>query len=96
MTHEESIEGRITVDNSGDMRKTLSNVLRSKPRTLIVDVSKVSYIDSSGIATLLEALRTARKQSTRIVLRGVQGQMRYFLEVSRLDQLFEIEEQVAS
>ena len=96
MTHEESIEGRITVDNSGDMRKTLRNVLRSKPRTLIVDVSKVSYIDSSGIATLLEALRTARKQSTRIVLRGVQGQMRYFLEVSRLDQLFEIEEQVAS
>jgi len=60
MPNEISIEGRITVDNSGDMRKTLSNVLHSKLRTLIVDVSQVSYIDSSGIATLLEALRTGR------------------------------------
>jgi anti-anti-sigma regulatory factor len=37
-------------------------------------------------------LRTARKQNTRLALRGVQGQMRYFLEISRFDHLFEIEE----
>jgi anti-sigma B factor antagonist len=90
-----SIQGRITVDNSGDMRRALCNALRAKPRTLTVDLSSVDYIDSSGFATLLEAMRNARKQNARLVLRGVQGQTRYFLEITRLDQLFDIESEEA-
>jgi len=86
-----SIQGRVTVDNSGDMRRTLCNALRSKPETVTVDLSSVDYIDSSGLATLLEAMRNARKQKARLVLRGVQGQTRYFLEITRLDRLFDIE-----
>ena len=74
----------------------LSNVLRSRPETVVVDLSGVSYIDSSGLATLLEAMRTARKQNTRLILRGIQGQVRYFLEITRLDRLFEIEEAEAT
>ena len=93
MANEVSIEGRVTVDTSPDMRRTLSNVLRSKPATVKVDLSKVSYIDSSGLATLLEAMRNARKQNTRLILKGVQGQTRYFLEITRLDRLFEIEQE---
>jgi len=86
-----SIQGRVTVDNSGEMRQALCNALRAKPQTLTVDLSRVDYIDSSGFATLLEVMRNARKQSARLVLRGVQGQTRYFLEITRLDQLFDIE-----
>ena len=86
-----SIEGRVTVDTSGDMRRTLRNVLRSKPAKMTVDLTKVSYIDSSGLATLLEAVRTARKQNTRLILRGIQGQPRYFFEITGLNHLFEIE-----
>jgi anti-sigma B factor antagonist len=89
VTNAVSIQGRVTVDNSGDMRRTLSHALRSKPATLTVDLSNVSYIDSSGFATLLEAMRIARAQNTRLILRGIQGQVRYFLEVTRMDRLFE-------
>jgi anti-sigma B factor antagonist len=73
------------------MRRTLCNALRSKPDAMTVDLSRVSYIDSSGLATLLEAERNARRQNTRLTLKGVQGQTRHFLEITRLDRLFEIE-----
>ena len=77
------------------MRRTLSNVLRTKPAKVTVDLSAVSYIDSSGLATLLEAVRTARKQNTRLILRGIQGQTRYFFEITHLDRLFEIDAEEA-
>jgi len=91
VTNEIAIQGPVTIDNSGNMRRTLCSALRSKPATLTVDLSNVSYIDSSGLATLLEAMRNARKQNTRLILRGIQGQTRYFLEITHLDRLFDID-----
>ena len=50
-------------------------------------------MDTSGLATLIEAMRIARKQDTQLVLRGVQEQPRYLLEVRERDRLFPIEEE---
>jgi len=58
---------------------------------MTVDLSSVTYIDSSGLATLLEAARNARRQNTRLMLKGVQGQTCHLLEITRMGQLFEIE-----
>lgn len=85
-----SIQGRITVSNSGDMRTALASALFTKPANLSVDLSGVSYIDSSGIATLIEAARIARNQHTRMILDGIHDQPRYFLEITHLDRLFDI------
>ena len=85
-----SIEGRVTVDNSPEMRDRLAAALKAKPAELTVDLSRVTYIDISGMATLVEASRIAHQQGTRLVLTGLQGQTRYLFEVSHLDQLFDI------
>ncbi len=85
-----SVEGRITVDNSPEMRDRLAVALKPKPVQVTVDLSGVAYIDISGLATLVEASRIAHQQGTRLVLTGIQGQTRYLFEVSHLDQLFEI------
>jgi anti-sigma B factor antagonist len=85
-----SLRGRINIDNSGEMRRTLGNTLRSKPAEVTVDLSSVTYIDISGLATLVEAARIARGQGTRMILGGIQGQALNLLQVTRLDQLFEI------
>jgi anti-sigma B factor antagonist len=87
-----AIQGRITIENSGEMRRTLANALRTKPAELFVDLSGVSYIDTSGLATLVEAFRIAHKQRTRLVLGGIHDQPRYILEISHLDRLFEMAE----
>lgn len=85
-----SIEGRVTVDNSPEMRDSLAVALKAKPAEVTVDLSRVTYLDTSGLATLVEASRIAHQQGTRLVLTGIQGQTRYLFEVSRLDQLFDI------
>ena len=91
-----AIHGRITVANSGEMRAALATALRTKPAKVSVDLSDASYIDTSGLATLIEAARIARGQGTRMILRGIHDQPRYFLEISHLDRLFDIAAQEAA
>ncbi|MFZ0418532.1 MAG: STAS domain-containing protein [Candidatus Sulfotelmatobacter sp.] len=91
-----AIQGRITVENSGEMRTALANALRTKPATVSVDLSGVSYMDTSGLATLVEAARIAREQGTRLILGGIHDQPRYFFEITHLDRLFDIAGQEAS
>jgi anti-sigma B factor antagonist len=87
-----SLQGRITINNADEMRRTLSGALRPQLSKLTVDLSGVTYMDTSGLATLMETMRIARQQGTRLVLSGIQNQPRYLLEVTDLDHVFEIEE----
>ena len=89
MSDSVSIRGRITVESSGEMRTALANALRTKPGSLSVDLSGVSYIDTSGLATLVEANRIARKQGTRLILGGLHDQPRYLFEITHLDRFFD-------
>jgi anti-sigma B factor antagonist len=87
-----SLQGRIIVSNANEMRRTLADALRSQPGELTVDLANVTYMDTAALATLIEAMRNARKQSTRMILRSVQTQPRYLLTVTDLDHVFEIQE----
>lgn len=84
-----SIGGRITTDNSDQMRRKLLAALHSKPAQVTVDLSQVTYLDTSAVATLLEALRMARSQGTRFLLAGLSGQPRNLFDAVQLDRVFE-------
>ena len=82
--------GRLTIDSSPELREQLLVVLRGEPlESLALDLSDVPYIDCSGIATLLEALKIARASKTNLRLRGLHDRPRYLLEVTGLLSLFE-------
>jgi anti-sigma B factor antagonist len=87
-----ALQGRITINNANEMRRTLAGALRPKLQKLTVDLTGVTYMDTSGLATLVETMRIGRQQGTRLVLRGIQNQPRYLLEITDLDHVFEIEE----
>jgi len=84
-----AIEGRITVNNSDEMRRKLLAALRSRPAQVTVDFSQATYMDLSGVATLLEAGRIARRQRTRLVLAGLSGQPRRLFAFGQIPRLFE-------
>jgi len=90
-----SIAGRVTIVNSSQMRDRLVVALRQKPAQVTADLSEVTYIDTSALATLVEAFRNARQQGTRLVVTGLRGQPRDLLSVTRLDQLFDAAEPVS-
>lgn len=86
-----SLQGRMIVSNVNEMRRTLADALRLQPKELTVDLSDVTYMDTSGLATLMEAMRSARQQGTRLVLGSIQAQPRYLLKVTDLDHVFGVE-----
>jgi anti-sigma B factor antagonist len=84
-----SFEGRVSVGNSNAMRDRLDAALKLKPRELTVDLSRVTSIDISGLATLVEATRVARDQGTRLRIGGIQGQVQLLFAITHLDQMLD-------
>jgi anti-sigma B factor antagonist len=84
------LSGRFSIDSSPDVRKRLLAILDQKfLPTLTIDLAEVTYIDASGIATLVEALKIAHARKTLLRLRGLHDRPRYLLEVTGLLRLFE-------
>jgi anti-sigma B factor antagonist len=92
MNDDISVKGRITIDNAEEIRQTLADAVSSQRGRVVIDISKVVYMDTSGLATLLEALRNAAQNGRKLVLRGIQEQPRWLFEATELDHVFEIEE----
>jgi anti-sigma B factor antagonist len=84
------LKGRLGIDSSPDLRDRLLAMLRGpSPKTVVVDLANLVYVDASGIATLLEALKVARHRQIRLCLQGLQGRPLHFFEVAGVLPLFE-------
>lgn len=85
-----NLRGRLSIDSSPAFRDLLLVILRRlPPAAVVVDLSEVSYMDASGVATLVEGLKTARNRQTTLCLQGLQGRVRHLFEVTGLLTLFE-------
>lgn len=83
------LSGDVDLSRSPEARRTILACLAQGHHTL-VDLSTVSYIDSSGVATLVEGFQTARKRALRFGLIGVSAAALRVLELARLDKVFPI------
>lgn len=90
------LEGEIDLHVSPRIAATLSAAVKEKPRNLVVDLAKVSYIDSSGLAALIEAMQSVEKYGGKFALAGLQEMVKPIFEIARLDQVFRIFPDVAS
>ena len=90
-----SFTGEIDLEHSPTARKALlDSIGRIRRGSIVVDLEAVSYIDSSGIASLVEAFQKARQQGTPFGLAVVSPAVRRVLELSRLDKVFAIHESI--
>lgn len=88
------LRGEVDLDTSPRLRKSLLDCVGVK-RRVVVDLAEVSYIDSSGIASLVEAYQIARGGPARFALAAVSEPVRRVLELARLDQVFTLYPTVA-
>ena len=82
--------GDVDLYTSTRLRDALLTELRSGVHSVLVNMSEVGYIDSSGIATLVEALQLSRQTQTRFGLFGLRGNARSVLELARLHKVFHL------
>lgn len=87
------LTGDVDLSCSPEARKVILESLKSSRDTL-VDMSSVSYIDSSGIASLVEGYQTAKKHDLKFGLIGVSDAAMSVLQLARLDKVFPIHESV--
>lgn len=81
--------GEIDFSRSPALRSELLDVLSNKsPQRLIIDLAQVEYMDSSGVATLVEAMQQQRKQNRKLVLCNLQPKVKSIFEIARLDMVF--------
>jgi anti-sigma B factor antagonist len=81
--------GEIDLESSPVAREILIKCFKNTGKAkIIVDLSEVSYIDSSGVASLVEALQAAKKTGGMFALAATSEPTRRVLELARLDKVF--------
>jgi anti-anti-sigma factor len=84
-----SLTGRIDIDSSPAVRDRLLAFLRAPhARTVSIDLSGVTLMDSSGVATLIEALKIAQSYNTELKLQGLEGRLLRLFQSTGILSLF--------
>ena len=87
------LTGDIDLAHSPAMRKVLLVEIKEKHTLKVyLNLKNVRYIDSSGIASLVEGLKASRDHGSRMILYGLSTSVREVMELSRLQKIFEIYE----
>jgi anti-sigma B factor antagonist len=87
------LKGDVDMNSSSDVRAALGEVFRQDQKgskALFIDLSQVRYMDSSGIATLVEAMQNCMKLGARLRLIDLSPAVRDVFELARLASIFEI------
>lgn len=82
--------GDIDLSKSTELRTKLQPILEEQPARLIIDLHAVAYMDSSGLATLIEALQISRQHGKEFILCNLSDGVQSIIALSRLDQIFKI------
>lgn len=83
-------EERLDAHNSGDLKEYLQRTLENGTHELIVDLSAVCFIDSSGLGALLSGYKNANLRQGYLVLAGLQPRVQSMFELTRLHRVFDI------
>ena len=83
------LRGEVDLSRSQQVREAVLKALGTSQRVGVV-LSEVSYIDSSGIAALVEGFQNARSKGSGFALVAVSDAVRAVLELARLDRVFPI------
>ncbi len=79
--------GDININNSALMKRDLLNVI-SNQKSILLDFTKLNYIDSSGIATLIESLNITSASGLKLAIVGANNLPMKMLELTQLDKVF--------
>jgi anti-sigma B factor antagonist len=82
--------GDVDLYSSPRLREAMLAEIRPGGPSVLVNMSGVSYVDSSGIATLVEGLQLSRQTQTHFGLFGLRPNARSVLELARLHKVFAI------
>jgi anti-sigma B factor antagonist len=84
------VEGEINLNTSPELRKAFEELSQGKSRKVVIDFAEVPYIDSSGLATLIELFQRLKKNNGALRICCVSDKVKNIFEITKLHRLFEV------
>lgn len=84
------LSGDIDMHRVGGIHHELLAICREQPSRLVLDLSAVSYMDSSGVGTLVDIFRRVNTYSGFMALVGPNARVQNLFEITKLDRFFRI------
>jgi anti-sigma B factor antagonist len=81
------LEARIGADVASRFKEEIVGYVKSGNRAIILDLSDVTFIDSSGLGALISCLK-AMGQEGELVLSGTRGTVSSMFKLTRMDKVF--------
>ena len=85
------LEGEIDLHVSPQVERAIASYIKERPAQLVVDLSGVTFIDSSGLAVLIRAREDVKRYGGKLTLSGIKEDVLAIFEMARLDQVFLID-----
>lgn len=85
-----ALSGDVDLHHSPALHATLVQLAGDRPRRLMIDMSEVPYIDSSGIGTFVEVYRRVAAYKGKMVFFGLNDRVKSVFEITKLDKFFTI------
>ena len=85
-----SVTGDIDINSSPDMKKSFEKVFKEKKNKVVIDLADVGYVDSSGLATIVEIFKNMKVYDGKLKLAGLSDKVMGLFEITKLDKLFDI------
>ena len=83
-------EERVDAHNAAELKDRLLKALEEDGHALVIDLSQVQFIDSSGLGALLSGYKNANLRASGFALVGLQPRVKSMFELTRLHRVFEI------
>lgn len=84
------VEGEIDINTSPSVKKQFDKLISEKTPKIIVNLANVNYVDSSGLATLVEILKNMRSYGGKLKLSNMSAKIKSLFEITKLEKLFDI------
>ena len=84
------VDGDIDINCSPDLKKVFDKLISQKTPKIVIEMTKVVYVDSSGLATLVGILKNMRSYGGKMRLAGMSPKVKSLFEITKLDKLFDI------
>ncbi len=82
--------GRVDVANREEVRAALHQAVADAEQAVLVNLTQVPLIDSSGLSALVSGLRVAREQQKKLVLAGLNKQAQMVFSLTMMDKVFRV------
>lgn len=84
------ISGDVDINTAVQLKKTFDRILSQKKDRIVLNFKDVTYIDSSGLATLVEIFKQLRSYGGKLKLTNLSTKIKNLFEITKLDKLFDI------